>query len=615
METMGYKDKVIYQIYPRSFADANGDGIGDLRGITGKLDYLVDLGVDILWISPVFQSPNADNGYDISDYEAIMPEFGTMADFDELLAQAHNRGLKIVLDLVVNHSSDEHRWFQESRKSKDNPYRDYYIWRPAGMINNWQSFFSGSVWTYDAATDEYYLHLFAEKQPDLNWENPALRQAIYRMMRFWLDKGVDGFRMDVIPFLSKDPLFPDYPAGRFGDLTIHANGPRIHEFLQEMHREVLAHYPDVITIGEGFGVSAEQANLYVGEARQELNMIYHFDHAVPREEYRFLDPAPEFTLPQLKAVFAKWNVALASGPDAPGWQNIYFGNHDNPRCLSRFGNVDRYHYESATMLATVLLTQRGTPSIYQGDEIGMTNRPFDSIDEYDDIQVKNAWQALVEPRAGGLVAGGPDSGEWDSSASMPTRVMDRPDQDLAGGSGTSADLVEKPDASSSYDPCVAPALMPGQHSDQASRAGRFLATANRIARDHARTPMQWSGAANAGFTEGEQTWLKVNPNYRTINVADQEGQDRSVLTFYRQLLRLRKQTPALHTGSYQDWLPEHPTVWVYERRLGDEVRVVWANFSDQPVAIDRPAPGPVILSNYPDTADVLRPFEARLYHA
>ncbi|WP_240699523.1 alpha-amylase family glycosyl hydrolase [Spirosoma sordidisoli] len=764
METMGYKDKVIYQIYPRSFADANGDGIGDLRGITRKLDYLVDLGVDILWISPVFQSPNADNGYDISDYEAIMPEFGTMADFDELLAQAHNRGLKIVLDLVVNHSSDEHRWFQESRKSKDNPYRDYYIWRPAGMINNWQSFFSGSVWTYDAATDEYYLHLFAEKQPDLNWENPALRQAIYRMMRFWLDKGVDGFRMDVIPFLSKDPLFPDYPAGRFGDLTIHANGPRIHEFLQEMHREVLAHYPDVITIGEGFGVSAEQANLYVGEARQELNMIYHFDHAVPREEYRFLDPAPEFTLPQLKAVFAKWNVALASGPDAPGWQNIYFGNHDNPRCLSRFGNVDRYHYESATMLATVLLTQRGTPSIYQGDEIGMTNCPFDSIDEYDDIQVKNAWQALVEPGKGGLVAGGPDSDELkssasmptrvidrpdqdlaggggtsaklaeksgeptpyepcvepafmpgqdssasmptrvmdrpdqdlagsaaseelveksdasssydpcvapalmpgqdssasmptrvmdrpspdlaggggtsadlvekpdesssydscvepafmpgqDSSASMPTRVMDRPDQDLAGGSGTSADLVEKPDASSSYDPCVAPAFMPGQHSDQASRAGRFLATANRIARDHARTPMQWSGAANAGFTEGEQTWLKVNPNYKTINVANQARQDRSVLTYYRQLLRLRKQTPALHTGSYQDWLPEHPTVWVYERRLGDEVRVVWANFSDQPVAIDRPSPGPVILSNYPDTADVLRPFEARLYHA
>ncbi len=660
---MGYKDKVIYQIYPRSFADANGDGIGDLRGITDKLGYLADLGVDILWISPVFQSPNADNGYDISDYEAIMPEFGTMADFDELLAQAHRRGLKIVLDLVVNHSSDEHRWFQESRKSKDNPYRDYYIWRPAGMINNWQSFFSGSVWTHDAATDEYYLHLFAEKQPDLNWENPALRQAIYRMMHFWLDKGVDGFRMDVIPFLSKDPLFPDYPAGRFGDLTIHANGPRIHEFLQEMHREVLAHYPDVITIGEGFGVSAEQANLYVGESRQELNMIYHFDHAVPREEYRFLDPAPEFTLPELKAVFAKWNVALASGPDAPGWQNIYFGNHDNPRCLSRFGNVDRYHYESATMLATVLLTQRGTPSIYQGDEIGMTNCPFDSIDEYDDIQVKNAWRALVESGADGLVAGGPDSDELDSSASMPTRVIDRPDPDLAGsvtsaelvdgpdestsydpcvapafmpgqdssasmptrfmdrpdpdlaGSVTSAELVEGPDESTLYDPCVAPAFMPEQNSDQSSRAGRFLATANRIARDHARTPMQWSGAANAGFTEGERTWLKVNPNYKTINVADQERQDRSVLAFYRQLLQLRKQTPALHTGSYQDWLPEHPTVWVYERRLGDEVRVVWANFSAQPVTIDRPAPGPVILSNYPDTADVLRPFEARLYHA
>ena len=392
------KASVIYQIYPRSFADSNGDGVGDLPGILSKLDYLANLGVDVLWLSPIFQSPNADNGYDISDYEAIMPEFGTMADFDALLSGVHERGMRLILDLVVNHSSDEHRWFRESRKSKDNPYRDYYIWR-GGPPNNWQSFFSGPAWAFDEVTGDYYLHLFAKKQPDLNWENPALRQEIYGMMRFWLDKGVDGFRMDVIPFLSKDTAFPDYPEGRFGDLTIHANGPRIHEFLQEMHQEVLAHYPQVITVGEGFGVSAEQANLYVGERRQELQMIYHFDHAVPREEHRFLDPAPEFTLPELKAIFAKWNTALETGLDAPGdaspgWQNIYFGNHDNPRVLSRFGDPERFPYESATMLATVLLTQRGTPSLYQGDEIGMSNCPFKSIEEYDDIQVRNAWLAL-----------------------------------------------------------------------------------------------------------------------------------------------------------------------------------------------------------------------------
>ena len=544
-----FKQSVIYQIYPRSFADSNGDGIGDLRGIISKLDYLANLGVDILWISPIFQSPNADNGYDISDYEAIMPEFGSMADFDELLAGVHQRGMRLILDLVVNHSSDEHRWFQESCKSKDNPYRDYYIWRKE--TNNWQSFFSGPAWTLDKQTGEYYLHLFAKKQPDLNWENPALRQEIYAMMRFWLDKGVDGFRMDVIPFLSKDHrgdgrTFPDYPEGRYGDLTIYANGPRIHEFLQEMNREVLSKY-DCITVGEGFGVSAQQANLYVGENRHELGMIYHFDHAVPREEQRFIDPAPEFKLPQLKAIFANWNTALDTGPNAPGWQNIYFGNHDNPRVLSRFGDPERFPYESATMLATVLLTQRGTPSIYQGDEIGMTNCPFGSIDEYDDIQVKNAWQALVVPD--------------------------------------------------------------GQLSAQ------FLKTANRIARDHARTPMQWADAPNAGFTTGPKTWLKVNPNYTQVNVAQQDTEPNSVLNFYRDLLHWRKRTPALHDGSYRDLLPDHPTIWAFERRLGETVLVVLANFSDYSAGVPMPITGEIILSNYPDEIPVLRPFEARIYHA
>ena len=465
-----WKEAVIYQIYPRSFKDSNADGIGDLQGIISKLDYLQLLGVDVLWLSPVFASPNTDNGYDISDYQAIMTEFGSMADFDELLAEAHSRGLKVILDLVVNHSSDEHRWFEEARKSTQNQYRDYYIWRDEP--NNWQSFFSGSAWELSAETGQYYLHLFAKKQPDLNWESPALRQEIYTMMHFWLGKGVDGFRMDVIPFLSKDPFFPDYPVGRFGDLTIHANGPRIHEFLQEMNHQVLAHY-DCLTVGEGFGVAAHQANLYVGHNRQELNMIYHFDHAVPREEACFGKPAPEFTLPELKTIFARWDAAVGHS----GWQNTYFGNHDNPRVLSRFGGSGSHQVAAAKMLATVLLTQRGTPSIYQGDELGMTNCGFENVSEFDDIQVKNAYKALV----------------------------------MSGS-------VQEVD---------------------------FLKAANQIARDHARTPMQWSARAHAGFTDGHQTWLKVNPNHATINAEDQLSDPDSVFHYYRQLLQIRKKTPAL----------------------------------------------------------------------
>jgi oligo-1,6-glucosidase len=543
-----FKQQVIYQIYPRSFADSNGDGVGDLMGIIQKLDYLHDLGVDVLWLSPIFQSPNADNGYDISDYEAIQPAFGDMDDFDELLLGVHKRGMKLILDLVVNHSSDEHRWFQESRKSKDNPYRDYYIWREALDVpppNNWQSIFSGPAWKFDEITGEYYLHLFAEKQPDLNWENPKLRQEVYAMMRFWLDKGVDGFRMDVIPFLSKDQSFPDYPEGRYGDIGVHANGPRIHEFLQEMNREVLSHYPDIITIGEGIGVSAEQANLYVGQNRHELEMIYHFGHAVPRDEHHFIDPAPEFTLLELKAIFAAWDQALETGPDAPGWQNVYFGNHDNPRMVSRFGDPENYHYESATLLATVLLTQRGTPGMYQGDEIGMTNCPFDSLEEYDDIQVKNAWKALVTPY------------------------------------------------------------------NASELGGKFLRAVNRIARDHARTPMQWFATKNAGFTSG-RPWLKVNPNYTRINVADQQVRPDSILHFYRRLLRWRKKTPAIWDGTYQDLLPDHPTVWAYERRLGEERLVVLANVSDGDVYVPEIETGDVVLGNYATPALALRPFEARI---
>ena len=538
-----WKEAVIYQIYPRSFKDSNADGIGDLQGIISKLDYLQLLGVDVLWLSPVFASPNTDNGYDISDYQAIMTEFGSMADFDELLAEAHSRGLKVILDLVVNHSSDEHRWFEEARKSTQNQYRDYYIWRYEP--NNWQSFFSGSAWELSAETGQYYLHLFAKKQPDLNWESPALRQEIYTMMHFWLGKGVDGFRMDVIPFLSKDPLFPDYPAGRFGDLTIHANGPRIHEFLQEMNHQVLAHY-DCLTVGEGFGVAAHQANLYVGHNRQELNMIYHFDHAVPREEACFGKPAPEFTLPELKTIFARWDAAVGHS----GWQNTYFGNHDNPRVLSRFGGSGSHQVAAAKMLATVLLTQRGTPSIYQGDELGMTNCGFENVSEFDDIQVKNAHKSLV-----------------------------------MGGSVREVD---------------------------------FLKAANQIARDHARTPMQWSAHVHAGFTDGHQTWLKVNPNHATINAEDQLSDPDSVFHYYRQLLQIRKKTPALIYGTYQDLLPQHPQVWAYVRQY--EGRSVWVfcNFAETEVAVDLMIERPRVIFGNNDSINVknnkltLSPFEAQI---
>lgn len=386
-----WKESVIYQIYPRSFKDSNGDGIGDLRGIIEKLDYLKELGVDILWLSPIYASPNDDNGYDISDYYSIMPEFGNMDDFDELLAGIHDRGMKLVMDLVVNHTSDEHDWFRASRQSRDNPYRDFYIWKPE-KPNNWQSFFSGDAWTLDPATGEYYLHLFSRRQPDLNWENPGVRQEIYKMMRFWLDKGIDGFRMDVIPFISKRLDFPDADFSDFGKVVeeVYANGPRLHEFLQEMYREALADY-DVMTVGEAPGVPPGLANLYVGESRKELSMIFHFGHM-------FLDWGPKskfdvrpWSLPEFKQVFLDWHRAVGE----EGWISIFLDNHDFPRVVSRWGNDDRYRVESAKMLAILLLTLRGTPSLYQGTEIGMTNVAFSTIEDYRDIETLNAWKAAA----------------------------------------------------------------------------------------------------------------------------------------------------------------------------------------------------------------------------
>ena len=396
MEKQWWKESVVYQIYPRSFMDSNGDGIGDLRGIISKLDYLKKLGIDVIWLSPVYESPNDDNGYDISDYRKIMNEFGTMNDWDELLSAMHERNMKLMMDLVVNHTSDEHNWFIESRKSKDNPYRDYYIWRPGKgekEPNNWGAAFSGSAWQYDEETDEYYLHLFSKKQPDLNWDNERVRKDVYEMMEFWLEKGIDGFRMDVINFISKEEGLPAVKTEEEGYVSGHQhfmNGPNIHTYLHEMNQEVLSKY-DIMTVGEMPGVTTEEAKLYTAEERQELQMVFQFEHMdLDSGEGGKWDVKP-CSLLTLKQNLTKWQKAL----EHTGWNSLYWNNHDQPRVVSRFGNDTTYRIESAKMLATVLHMMKGTPYIYQGEEIGMTNVHFDSIDEYRDIETLNMYREKV----------------------------------------------------------------------------------------------------------------------------------------------------------------------------------------------------------------------------
>lgn len=394
MDQAWWKESVVYQVYPRSFKDSNGDGVGDIKGITEKLDHLSDLGIDVIWLSPVYQSPNDDNGYDISNYRAIMDEFGTMADFDEMLEEAHKRNIKIMMDLVVNHTSDEHAWFAESRSSKDSLYRDYYIWRPGKdgqPPNNWGSFFGGSAWEYDAETEEYYLHLFSKKQPDLNWEHPELRNEVYDMMNYWLDKGVNGFRMDVVNFISKDQGLLDGEVNEtgYGDGGPHfINGPRIHEFLHEMNQEVLQGH-DTITVGEMPNVGIEEAKLYTGFEREELNMVFHFEHVdVGNGHLGKWTPQP-WKLTDLKRIFTKWQEGLEEN----GWNSLYWSNHDQPRAISRFGNdSEEYRVISGKMLATCLHMLKGTPYIFQGEEIGMTNIKFEDINDYRDIESLNTYR-------------------------------------------------------------------------------------------------------------------------------------------------------------------------------------------------------------------------------
>lgn len=399
MEKRWWKESVVYQIYPRSFCDSNGDGIGDLNGITSKFDYLKELGIDVIWLSPVYKSPNDDNGYDISDYQAIMDEFGTMEDFDRMLAAAHERGIKIMMDLVVNHTSDEHKWFIESRKSTDNPYRDYYIWRPAkedgSLPNNWGSCFSGPAWEYDKTTDMYFLHLFSRKQPDLNWDNPVVRQEVFDMMNWWLDKGIDGFRMDVISLISKRPGLPDGTLGLNGYATfdIAANGPHVHEYLQEMRQKALNN-ADTITVGECAGVTLEEAKKYARSDEKELNMVFQFEHMdVDGDEKAGKWTTRKMDLRDMKEILTRWQKGLQD----VAWNSLYWENHDQPRSVSRFGNdSDEYREISAKMLATCIHMMQGTPYVYQGEELGMTNCPFNTLDNFRDLESINAFHELTE---------------------------------------------------------------------------------------------------------------------------------------------------------------------------------------------------------------------------
>jgi oligo-1,6-glucosidase len=556
-----WKSAVVYQVYPRSFQDSDGDGIGDLRGILNRLDHLERLGVDVVWLSPIYRSPHADNGYDISDYHDIDPVFGTLDDFDALLAAVHDRGMKLVMDLVVNHTSDEHPWFIESRSSRDNPKRDWYWWRPprAGIgpgqpgaePNNWESFFSGSTWAFDETTGEYYLHLFDRKQPDLNWENPEVRQAVYEMMRWWLDRGVDGFRMDVINLISKHPALPDglvRDGHPYGDgFAFTAGGPRLHEFMQEMHREVFHGREGLITVGETPGVTMEEARLFTDPARREVDMVFQFehvglDHGVSKFRPRPLAPG------ELAASLARWQVALAES----GWNSLYLSNHDQARSVSRFGDDGDYWRESATALATMLHLQRGTPYVYQGEELGMTNAPFSAISEYRDVESLNYYA-----------------------------------QDVAGGTPPAEAVIGL----------------------------------GAMSRDHARTPVQWDASPNAGFTT-DRPWIAVNPNHDRINASAQYGDPESVFEYYRRLIALRHELPVVAHGTFEQADAGHPAIFAFERVHGDERLLVVTNLSSAergpvfPVELAvRWTGAQPLLTNGPggEPTTTLAPWEARVY--
>lgn len=559
MSDRWWENSVIYEIFPRSFKDSNGDGIGDIQGIILKLDYIRDLGVDAIWLCPIYKSPNDDSGYDISDYYSIWNELGTMEDFHRLVAELKKRDIKLIMDLVVNHSSDEHEWFIESKKSKDNPYRDYYIWKTGKngkKPNNWLATkVGGSAWEYDEGTDEYYLHIYSKKQPDFNWENPRVRQSIYDIMKFWIDKGVDGFRMDVINKIAKEDGLPDVKR-KVGDTREYLpaeqyfqNHPKVHKYLKEMNKEVLSKYEGIMALGQTQGLTPEDAYLYTGEERNEINMFLQFEHVeLDKKGNRKLD----FDLVEFKRIINKWQIAL----DGKLWNTIFFGSHDLSRSVSHFGNDKKYRIQSAKMLATILLTLKGTPIVYFGDEIGMTNVRFSDIDDYRDIRTSNIYKERVL------------EGKEDIK-----RVME--------------DIWE-------------------------------------ISRDNARTPMQWDLSKNSGFTNGEP-WIKVNENYKEINVYNNLIDENSIYNYYKKMIRLRKNNDVLRKGEFKLLLEKDEYVFSYIREWNNKKVLIIASFSDEEIKVNLDLEAlndfnncQLLISNYEnkyeDISDInLRPYEVRVY--
>lgn len=543
-----WKEGIIYQIYPRSFFDSSGNGIGDLNGISKKLHYIKSLGVDMVWICPFYKSPNKDNGYDISDYKDISKIFGDLNTFDTLLKKMHSLGLKLIMDLVVNHTSDKHPWFKKARKSRKSKFHDYYIWKDGEKDkkpNNWKSVFSGSAWKWNEQTKEYFLHLYTKNQPDLNWENPTVRKEVYSIIDFWLSKGVDGIRMDVISLISKRLDFKNIPNNMiFIDVMekYYANGPRVHEYIKEMNKKVLSKY-DIVTIGEGPGINLNNGLDYVNEDENELNMIFHFDHLTMDfgKEGKY-DPIP-FDFIKFKKIFSNWDKLFSKR----GWNSIFLGNHDFSRIVSRFGNDNEFHEESSKLLATLLMTLRGTPSLYQGDEIGMTNVDYSNISFYDDVETINAWKEAI---------------------------------------------------------------------DNKKNMKKFFEAIQKQSRDNARTPMQWDNKKNAGFSK-VKPWIKVNDNYKKINVKNQEKDLDSILNYYKLLIKLRKENSTLVYGKYEDLGPMHTKIFSYKRWDENDVFIIHLNFSNCLVKINSNEikDYKLVISNYTFAKKSynLNPWEARIY--
>lgn len=540
-DAIWWKEAIVYQIYPRSFQDSDGDGIGDLKGIISRLDYIKSLGVTAVWLNPIYSSPNDDNGYDVSDYRNIMKDFGTMEDFDALLKGLHDRGIKLVMDFVVNHSSDEHEWFKQSRSSRTSKYRNYYHWWDAerGKPSPRYSLFdvNHDAWKYDSLTNSYYLHYFSRKQPDLNWENPALRKEIFDMMKFWAEKGIDGYRLDAFQFAAKDTSFPAFPKDYEKNFILYyAMGPHLHDYLKEMNQEVFSKY-DVFSVAEGAGNSFKDAHELVDADRKELDMAYAFE-AVDIAK-------PEgYSLLHLKEVFSRWDSAFAKN----GWLSIFLANHDQARLVSRYGNDSKQYREpSAKMLATFLMTMRGTPYYYNGDELGMTNAGFTKIEQYKDVPTLNEYQYQKN-----------HNGDME----------------------------------------------------------KFMKNLQFSCRDNGRTPFQWDSSKNGGFSTGTP-WLSVNPNYTEINAAQQEKDPNSILNYFREIVKIRKDNPALIYGTYTLLDKDNPSVYAYTREWQGRKFLIVLNFTDQPAVFNSGldlSNASLVIDNYKVSKDAaLKAYEARVY--